>query len=66
VRAPAHLADQTLLLNLAAKLPQGLLKLLLILDDNLQPLITPFCSSQRRRNPGAYGPARTVRGRAQA
>jgi len=37
VGASTHLADQSLLLNLSPKLPQRLLELLRILDDNLQP-----------------------------
>ena len=42
MRATAHLADQTLLLHLAAELAQSLLELLRILDDYLQVSITPF------------------------
>jgi hypothetical protein len=37
VGSSTHLADQPLLLNLSPKLPQRLLELLRILDDNLQP-----------------------------
>jgi len=36
VRAAAHLSNQALLLDLAAELPQGLFKLLLVPDDDLQ------------------------------
>jgi hypothetical protein len=47
MRPAAHLADQALLLHLAAELAQRLLELLRILDDYLQVSITPFLLSVR-------------------
>jgi hypothetical protein len=42
VGAAPHLAHESLLLNLAPELPQRLLELLRILDDDLQTVITPL------------------------